>query len=206
MTTTITLYFAPYTRATRPRWLLEELGVPYALEAVDLKAGAHKTPEYLAAVHPHGSVPAAVIDGEVLIESGAIVAALADRFLDQGLAPSPTSPLRARYLMWQFYGAVTLEAAFLDAMSARKPDSPLPDDKRAAAEARWQTALAFVEGGLGDKPWILGDTFSAADCVLGSLLVWAHSVKFLEGHAAAQGYAERCRARPAFQRSQKLPS
>jgi glutathione S-transferase len=49
------LYFAPRTRAVRPRWLLEELGVPYELVKLDLTRQENNTPEYLA-VHPLGEV------------------------------------------------------------------------------------------------------------------------------------------------------
>ena len=51
------LYYARYTRAGRARWALEEAGAPYELERLDLKAGDHKQPSYLA-IHPHGVVPA----------------------------------------------------------------------------------------------------------------------------------------------------
>jgi glutathione S-transferase len=62
------LYFAPRTRAIRPRWLLEELGVPYELVKLDLTRQENNTPEYLA-VNPLGEVPA-LVDGEVtLLES-----------------------------------------------------------------------------------------------------------------------------------------
>ena len=57
------LYFAPKTRATRPRWMLEELGVPYELVTVDLEAKENRRPEYLR-VHPLGQVPA-LVDGDV---------------------------------------------------------------------------------------------------------------------------------------------
>lgn len=201
--TSIKLWYSPFTRATRPRWLLEELAVPYELVLVDLKQGAHKQPAYLENVHPHGAVPAAEIDGQVIIESAAIVAALADRFLDRGLAPAPSSPERALYLQWLFYSQVTLEPALIDVLAARKPDSETADDKKAAVEEKWRVALGFVERGLGEGPWILGERFSAADCILGALLLWANSTKLLEAHPTAVAYAERCRSRPAFQRARK---
>ena len=73
------LYFAPRTRATRARWLLEELGVPYELVKLDLARQENTTPAYLA-VHPLGEVPA-LVDGEVtLLESLAICLHLADRY------------------------------------------------------------------------------------------------------------------------------
>ena len=61
------LYYVPRTRAGRPRWLLEELEVPYELVRLDVVAKANRTPEYLA-IHPHGAVPA-LVDGAAF-ESG----------------------------------------------------------------------------------------------------------------------------------------
>ena len=51
------LYYAPRTRSTRPRWLLEELGIPYELHRLDMSKDEHKAPSYME-IHPHGAVPA----------------------------------------------------------------------------------------------------------------------------------------------------
>lgn len=64
----IKLYYSPRTRAVRPRWLLEELGVPYELVRLNLAELAQAHPEYTK-IHPHGAVPA-LQDGDLtLIES-----------------------------------------------------------------------------------------------------------------------------------------
>jgi glutathione S-transferase len=83
------LYFAPRTRAVRPRWLLEELGVPYELVKLDPSKQENKTPAFLA-LHPFGEIPV-LVDGDVtLFESAAICLYLADRFPEKNLAPPPT--------------------------------------------------------------------------------------------------------------------
>ena len=53
----IELFYTPNTRSSRPRWLLEELELPYRIRSVDL-FGGERNP-----VHPLGSVPAVRIDG-----------------------------------------------------------------------------------------------------------------------------------------------
>jgi hypothetical protein len=40
----ITLYFAPASRAFTPRWLLEEIGLPYEVRMIDLRKGEQKSP------------------------------------------------------------------------------------------------------------------------------------------------------------------
>ena len=59
------LYHSSQSRSVRPRWLLEELGVPYELVKVDLGAGENKRPDYLK-IHPHGAVPA-LVDEDVAL-------------------------------------------------------------------------------------------------------------------------------------------
>ena len=63
------LYFIPTTRAVRPRWLLEEMGIDYELITISLEMSCQ--PEYRQ-LHPHGKVPV-LVDGEATIfESAAI--------------------------------------------------------------------------------------------------------------------------------------
>lgn len=199
----IKLYFSNFSRGTRPRWFLEELGVPHELVRVDMKAKEHKAADYIEKIHPHGAVPACEIDGVHIIESGAIVAALADRFLDKGFAPKPDSKERAVYLQWMFYGYATVEPALIALLEARKPELGVADDKKVAAEAQWKNVASFIEKSLAKKTWILGETFSAADVILGSIVAWAASSKAFEGSPNVLAYVDRIKARPAFNAARK---
>src|ERR1700727_473394 len=53
----ITLYFAPASRAFTPRWLLEELELPYNVKSIDLRRGIQKSAQFRA-INPMGKVPA----------------------------------------------------------------------------------------------------------------------------------------------------
>jgi glutathione S-transferase len=70
------LYYIPTTRAVRPRWLLEEMGLDY--ELVNVTMEMTRQPEYQK-LHPHGKVPVLVDDSVTIYESAAICAYLADR-------------------------------------------------------------------------------------------------------------------------------
>src|SRR5262245_40216038 len=106
------LYFAPATRAFRPRWMLEEIAMPYDLTVVDIRNNEHKTPEFLK-INPLGSIPV-FVDGDLtVVESTAICLYLADKFYLKKLAPPPSAPARARYYQWAMYGANTLEAVVM---------------------------------------------------------------------------------------------
>src|SRR5450432_3445744 len=102
------LYFAPRTRASRPRWQLEELGIPYQLVKLDLSKQENQTPEFLA-VSPLGELPV-LVDGDVtLLEPAAICLYLADRFPEKQLAPLPGSAARGAYLQWLLFAEATLQ-------------------------------------------------------------------------------------------------
>lgn len=196
------LFFNKNTRSTRPRWLIEELGVPCEIVPVDLQRGEHKSPAHLR-VHPLGKVPALEDDdGTVLIESAAICLHLADKFADRGLAPAPGTPTRGRYFQWMVYAVATLEGPVAEVgAEARKPEAERNPTTLAEARARFAAVAAPLEATLVDGPWLLGESFSAADVVVGSICAWARSLGLLEGFPALAAYTARCVARPAFSRA-----
>src|SRR4051812_21517429 len=158
------LYHVPMTRSTRPRWMLEELEVPFELVRLDPKKGDNKTPQYLA-INPTGKVPA-LVDGELkMFESAAIVAYLADKY--GKLAPPIGSPERAAYYQWLFFGMTTLEQPV--SLYEKHSGSLPPGEQVAAQEAKsaLERALVALEKGLGDREWLLG-TFTAADIIVGA--------------------------------------
>lgn len=197
------LYFARRTRATRPRWLLEELGVPYEKINLELTKGEHKTAEYLA-VHPLGAVPA-LVDGDVtLIESIAICMYLADKYLERGLAPAHGTAARAHYYQWMLFAAATLEPAVAEYASHT---SYLPESERRpavaeAARVRFLAAAEVLSRALGDRSALVGQQFGAADVIVGSILLWAGSMGLLAQHPTLEAYTKALRARPAWARAQ----
>ncbi len=196
------LYFAPNTRATRPRWMLEELGVPYELVHVDLSAGASHTPEYLK-IQPHGQVPA-LVDGDVTIfESTAICMYLADRFIDRGLAPAFTSPHRARYYQWLVYCPATLEPAIglLTQHTVTLPEEQRVEPIAAKARKRLLESLAVLEGALASQTFLVDDRFSTADLAVAANLRWASRSQLLEGSPRLVDYMNAMITRPAAVRA-----
>lgn len=196
------LYYAAKTRATRPRWMLEEIGAPYEIVRLSLSKGEHKTPEYLK-IHPHGAVPA-LVDGDVTIfESAAIIAYLADKYPEKHLAPPAGSPARGPYYQWLIYSMATEEPPvfkfFLNTIL-------LPEDKRSPAlvqEARdqWAAVGKVLDDAVASTPYILGDHFSAADIMISSISNWAGALKLNDPFPALKAYGARCAGRPAFQRA-----
>jgi glutathione S-transferase len=110
---TLTLYTNPQSRGRIARWMLEEIGVPYATVVLPYGPGM-KTPEYLA-INPMGKVPTLVHGDAVVTEVAAVLAYLADVFPQAGLAPrSDDHAARAAYWRWLFFAAGPMEAAITD--------------------------------------------------------------------------------------------
>ena len=191
----IELFYTPHTRSSRPRWLLEELAVPYRLRPVDL-FGGKRNPQ-----HPLGSVPSVSIDGETLIESGAICHWLADCFPEKGLAPATTDPRRARYEQWMFFVPATLEPPGFEVLLHTQI---LPEAKRIAAivpfaTAGYQRVLRMLAKELDHDGYLLGEQFTCADIMLGTTLTWLPGL--LEDYPPLLAYTARVTARPAYRRA-----
>jgi glutathione S-transferase len=197
------LFYVPATRATRPRWLLEELEVPHELIRLDPRAGQNREPAYLA-LNPTGHVPTLVDDdGQAIFESLAICLHLGDRFPDKGLAPRVGHPERGRYLQWAVFSMVSLEKS-VDLYN--KHTRRLPEPERvpsvAASMARtFHDDAAVVEDALREREWLVGGRFTVADLMVSATLGWAKILGLLEGHPVLEEYVRRCMARPAAKRS-----
>jgi glutathione S-transferase len=200
------LYYIPTTRAVRPRWLLEEMAVPYELVRVDMNMA--KQPEYQK-LHPHGKVPI-LVDGEARIfESAAICAYLADKYQTMEFAPTLDSPERGYYYQWLFYATSTLEPPvehFMFNVLPNLPEKILPAKVRSAISneeaLQWfeRVALPLTEV-LADQNYLVADKFSAADVVTGGVLLWALKLGMLKDNHPLKKYIEQLMERPAFMRA-----
>ncbi|HHJ12945.1 MAG TPA: glutathione S-transferase family protein [Gammaproteobacteria bacterium] len=193
----ITLYYMPGSRSERVRWTLDELGLDYRLEWLDLFKGEGQTPEYRA-IHPMGQLPALKVGDEVMIESGAIVQWLAETVPDSRLAPARDAPERKKFLQWMYFAVTSLEGPAWEMMAHSKilpPDQAVPEILD-HAERQFQRALEVLEQELDAKPYLLGDDFSAADILTGYLLGWFPQQ--LEHRPALSAYHRRLGERPAY--------
>ena len=190
----VTLFYAPQTRATGMRVLLEELGAPYDLHVLNMKAGEQRQPAYLA-VNPLGKVPAIRYGDALVTEQVAITIYLADLFPQAGLAPALDDPLRGPYLRWIAYYGSSFEPAVVDRFMQREPGpiamSPYAD---------YDTMLGALEAQLATGPYLLGDRFTAADVLWGIALNWTLNFGLVPKTDVFVRYAERIAARPAFRR------
>jgi glutathione S-transferase len=177
------LYGGNFSRASIVHWYLEELGVPYEFVKLDMQAGEHRTPEYLA-INPMGKVPA-IVDGDFqLWESGAILLYLNDL---HGKA-LPSYKERAKVVQWVLFANSTLATGiFVEANREREMPKLMPP----------------LNEILGQQPFILGEEFTVADVAVGSVLGYIPIMLKLDLSAYPNilNYLQRLSERPAFQKS-----
>lgn len=191
----ITLHHAPNSRSNGTLSLLEEMGVPYDLHAMDLRAGENRQPAYLA-VNPLGKVPAIEEDGALVTEQGAIFLYLADRFPEAGMAPLIGDPLRGPFLRWLFFYGSAFEPALVD--RAQKRDAGTPS---MSPYGTYEAVIGALRDQLSKGPWLLGERFTAADILWGVALNWTMMFGIVEKDPVFVAYAGRVMARPGVQRA-----
>ena len=185
----LTLYYAPQTRATGVRILLEELGADYDLHTLNIHRGEQRGQDFLG-INPLGKVPTIVHDGAVVTEQAAIYQYLADAFPERGLAPAIGNALRGPYLRWlAFYGA-SFEPAMVDKHQQRDPGSAMM-----SPYGSFDVVIDTLEAQLATGPFILGERLTAADILWGTALGWMLQFKLLPDRPAFTAYAGRIAGR-----------
>ncbi len=187
------LYHSPQTRSSRMVWLLEEIGVPYEIAYLDIRAEGG-APESYRAIHPLKKVPALEHDGEIVTESAAICLYLSDAFPAAGLGPRAGEAGRGAYLSWLAYYAGVIEPALMVKAVGATGFSPL-----SAAWGDPDLMIKRLEDTLAAGPYVLGERFTTVDVLVGSTFQWAG--RLLPKTDAVEAYKARLMSRPAFLRS-----
>jgi glutathione S-transferase len=190
----ITLFHAPNSRSDSVVWLLEELAVPYETKIVDIRRADGTGKIDPANPHPHGKVPALVDGDDTVFETAAITVFLTDKYPQAKLAPLPGQKKRGEYLSWLAYRAGVFEPAIL----ARRFDV-----KHVYGAMGWAPAdevEGLLNARLSRQPYLLGDSFSAADLMIGGTLIFLMTVKMVQETAAFKDYAARVTERPAYKK------
>ena len=187
--------FGP-TRSLRALWGLNEVGVDFELEVVNLLAGEHQRPEFMR-LNPAGKLPV-LVDGDLVIpESAAIVLYLAEKHPQSRLLPADLKA-RAEVYRWVMFAMTELEQPL---WRIARNTFVLPQDKRVPqdlplAREDFTHMAAVLERHMEGRTFIVGDAITAADCVTAYLMDWANEQRLLEGKPNLQAYLERMYGRP----------
>ena len=176
------LYGGVVSRATIVQWYLEELQVPYEFVQLDLKAGEHQQPEFLA-INPMGKVPAIEDEGCKLWESGAILLYLTQKY---GKMPSALEQ-QAEIYQWVLFANSTLSSGLFNESSRAKETPQL---------------LKPLSERLQQQPYMMGTEFSVVDVAVGSILGYLQMMIKLDysPYPGVMSYVQRMTSRPAFQK------
>ncbi|NMG10753.1 glutathione S-transferase family protein [Brasilonema sp. UFV-L1] len=177
------LYGGARSRASIVQWYLEELEIPYEFVKLDMQAGEHRQPQYLA-INPVGKVPA-IVDGDFqLWESGAILLYLAEKH------DKTTSSVeqRATLAQWVLFANATLGPGIFG------------EENR---EREMPNLMTVLNGIFERQPFLLGNEFTVADVAVGSILSYIPVMLKLDlsAYPAVLNYIKQMSERPAFQKS-----
>jgi glutathione S-transferase len=206
----LTLYGCLRSRASRPDWLMREIGADYdrrdviqAYRLPDPQAADAplntQSPAFLA-INPQGLIPC-MVDGDlVLTESLAITLHIA-RSRGGDLGPRDLHE-EAQMTMWTLVGATGLEEPGLEIMFTHtrgEAGTEAGQAKISAARAKLQPVLRRIEAALSGD-WLVGGRFTVADLNLAEALRYCTAEPgILDAYPATKAWLARCHARPAFQ-------
>lgn len=203
----IKLYHYPATRSARVKWALHEtIGDNFEEELISLYDGDQFRPEYLQK-NPNHNVPTLEItftngDTQKMLESGAMVSFLADAFPEKNLAPPADnfSPERGDYLQMIFFAASWMDMMLWQIRIHEHVLAPSEVDERTAKRYRHKFVSEVepqIIKRLTNNTYICGDTFTAADIIVGHNVMWA-KIYGLCNDEVFSTYLSKISKRPAF--------
>lgn len=197
------LYYATGTCSLSPHIVANEAGISLDLERVDISKTPHLTEtgrEY-AKVNPNGYVPALEFDdGFVLTEGAAIAQYLADQKPESGLAPAAGTRARAELQSWLNFIAAEIHKGY-GLLFHAEYGAQAQDAARAALARRLSRVEQHLAAG---GPFLLGETFTAADAYLFTVVSWSSFVKVdLSDFSHLRDFLTRVGARPAVREAMR---
>jgi len=183
-------------RDSRVRWALEEVGQPYEVRLVSLRA--KEEPAHLR-LHPFGLIPTYEEGDLALFESGAIIFHIAEHHA--GLFPDDAGA-RARAITWMFAALNTVEPPILELVTVKfaEGDKPWAQERLPLVKDRIRDRLIQLSARLGDADWLDGG-FSAGDLMMVSVLLRLRPSGILNGFPSLSRYVAHGEARPAYKRA-----
>ncbi len=194
------LYYSPGACSLSPHIVLRESGL--AFEPVLASTKSHKlldgTDFYT--INPLGYVPVLELDdGTRLREGPAIVQYIADQVPAKNLAPANGTLPRYRVQEWLTFIGTELHKGFSPLFNPAVPEEVKP-----VFRDRLTSRLAWIDGQLAGKSYLMGDTFCVADAYLYTVSRWAPVMKIdLAPMTNLAAFQHRMLERPAVREALK---
>jgi glutathione S-transferase len=200
----LVLYHIEGTRSERVVWLMTELGLPFKF-AVDPHDGKAS---YMAmkGASVMGMSPTIHDDGKTMVESGAILEYIINKYGNGRLAVAPTHEDYQQYLMWMHYAEGSAAARMQsDYWAHEVPDVKTVAPVLSSQMGGAQRVLGFTELTLAQQPYFGGQHFTAADIMMHFPMklarMWAVDLTLFP-HTYA--WMQTVEARPNFQKAMAL--
>jgi GSH-dependent disulfide-bond oxidoreductase len=208
------LYSVPTPNGVKVSIMLEEIGLPYEVHALNFGKNDTQTPEFLS-LNPNGKIPA-ILDPDGpggkpfgLFESGAILMYLADK---TGKLIAKDAAKRWETIQWVFFqmagiGPMFGQVGFFHKFAGKEIEDKRPRDRYVAESKR---LLGVLDARLEGREWVMDD-YSIADI---SMIGWVRNIPGMyEAGALVEfdklknvpGWLERALARPAVQSGLNIP-
>ena len=197
----IKLYYAPGACSFASHIALEEVGIPYETQPLNLAEGDQRKPEYLK-LNPRGRVPTLVVDGRILTENVGILTYLGGGYPKAGLWPKNTWD-QAKIVSSMAWLSNTVHPTYGHLLRpARYADDPAAQEAiKAKAKQMYFDYLKEIDGLLAGRKWSIVDHYTVLDGYLLVFYRWANRqqmpVKDLRNYTALM---ERVLARPAVKK------
>ena len=209
------LYSLPTPNGVKVSIMLEEIGLPYEVHAINIGKNESHEPAFLS-LNPNGKIPA-IIDPDGpggkplgLFESGAILLYLAEK---TGQLLPADAARRYETIQWVFFQMAFVGPIFGQVGYFFKFAGKEIEDKRPLNRYRDESKrlLRVLDTRLEGRQWIMGDEYTIADI---SLFGWVRNLIGFYGARDLVDYdalshvpawLERGLARPAVQRGLEIP-
>ena len=190
------LYFSPGACSMSPHIVLQEAGLPYTTEKVDLQSRQTAGGADFKAINPKGYVPVLEMDdGARLTEVAAIVQYVADLAPASGLVAPAGTLARYQQIEWLNFIASEIHKNYSPLFN---PD--MSEDVKNFARGNLTRRYAYVNSVLEGRDYLTGSAFTAPDSYLFTVTNWAGLVKFdLSAWPNLRAFLQRVAARPAVQ-------
>ena len=187
------LYFTPGACSLSPHIVAREAGHDLDFLQVDLQKKQTVDGEDYWPIHGRGQVPSLETDdGYVLTEGPAIVQYLGDLAPASNVMPAPGTKERYKQLEWLNFITAELHKAFSPLFRPTTPDA-----YKQISKDNIGNRFTWVNSQLADRPYLMGDNFTAADAYLYVMTRWAKRLEMdLSQWPNLKAFSERVEARP----------
>lgn len=200
----IKLYGSARSSAGRCYWMLEECGLKYEVQPLDMSKKEQKSESFLK-LNPNGKVPVLDDNGFVIWESAAIIQYLAEKYKPQLLGATPEE--KGLIAQWMFWAMTEVQPPVVEILIQKLF---VPEDKRdlqliEKRQAQLPNLLNILNKQLTNNKYLVAGRFTTADLTVGSVINTMLGLgTSLNDYPQIQAWFGEISHRPGFQKMAEL--